>query len=159
MWAFLSCNAASLLLHQMACRCSPSKGCCTTQHREPGAGRTARPSTTPSMPSKWETTSSPRRLRKRRTTAEPLSAEPKNWTEWQRHWDNSQVLEFWWAANETARVNPQRPLHQSYVIGESSFSLCALLIQLYIAAWNALWSMSKATTVESWIFIWPPLWQ
>lgn len=67
----------------------------------------------------------------------------------------SRVLEVWRAANETARVNPHRPLHQRYVIRESSFLLRALLIQLCIAAWNALWSVSKSATVKSRIFIWP----
>lgn len=75
--------------------------------------------------------------------------------EWKRHWDYQSSA---WrrAANETARVNPHRPLHRRYIIGESSFFLLrALLIQLCIAAWNALWSVSKSATVKSRIFIWP----
>lgn len=47
--------------------------------------------------------------------------------EWKRQSETiSRVLEVWRAADETARVNPHRPLHRRYVIGESSSFCCAL---------------------------------
>lgn len=64
----------------MASRCSLYKECCTTHYQELGAGQTARPSTTPSMLSSWETIHSQAKLRTaaptHKTTLQPYTAEP-----------------------------------------------------------------------------------
>lgn len=73
------------VLCQMVSQCSLSKECCTTQYREPGAGLTALPSTTPSTPSKRETIPGRTRLTEaaptRRSTLQPHTAEPDGWSQ------------------------------------------------------------------------------